>query len=80
VFDSDDTTKPVGASGTVAGTPNAVAVFEESAVELTDVIATIFTSYAVPFVRPVKVYELDDFPVTFTADPHEPPLTRKYTS
>jgi len=55
VFDSDDTTRPVGASGTVAGTPNAVAVFEDSAVEFTEVIATIFTSYAVPLVNPVKV-------------------------
>jgi hypothetical protein len=55
VFDSDDTTKPVGASGTVAGTPNAVAVFDESSEEFALVIATTFTSYAVPFVRPVNV-------------------------
>ena len=86
VFESDDTTKSFGASGTVAGTPNAVAVFEESAVELTEVIATIFTSYAVPLVRPVNVYEFVVrvakllVPSGVTAEPHEPPFTRKYTS
>ena len=77
VFDSDDTTKPVGASGTVAGTPNAFAVFDESSEEFAFVIATTFTSYAVPFVNPVNVYEFDDWPVTFTAEPHAPPFTRR---
>jgi hypothetical protein len=70
----------LAAPGTVAGTPNAVDVFDESSVEFAFVIATTFTSYAVPFVNPVKVYEFDDWPDTFTAEPHAPPFTRRYTS
>lgn len=55
VFESDANVIPVGASGAVAGTPSAVAVFDESSEPLAVEIVTIFTSYAVPFVRPVKV-------------------------
>ena len=55
VFDRDANVIPVGASGAVAGTPSAVAVFDESAVPFTEVSATTFTSYAVPLVRPVNV-------------------------
>jgi hypothetical protein len=55
VFDCATTARSVGASGTVAGTPNAVAVFDESSEEFALVIATTFTSYAVPFVKPVNV-------------------------
>jgi hypothetical protein len=55
VFDKAVAVSPVAAPGTVAGTPNAVDVFDDKAVEFTDVIATIFTSYAVPFVNPVNV-------------------------
>ena len=44
VFESDANVIPVGASGAVAGTPSAVAVFDESAVSFTDVSATTFTS------------------------------------
>ena len=55
VFDCATTARSVGASGTVAGTPNAVDVFDDNALAFTDVIATTFTSYAVPLVRPVNV-------------------------
>ena len=55
VFDTDAKVNPVGASGAVAGTPNAVDVFDDSAVPLTEVSATTCTSYAVPLVRPVNV-------------------------
>jgi hypothetical protein len=44
VFDSAVAVSPVGAAGAVAGTPKAVAVFEESSEPLTDVIATTLTS------------------------------------
>ena len=44
VFDRDANVIPVGASGAVAGTPSAVAVFDDSAVSFTDVRATTFTS------------------------------------
>lgn len=58
VFDSAVAVSPVGATGAVAGTPNAVAVFDDSAEPFTDVRATTFTSYAVPLVKPVNVYEV----------------------
>jgi hypothetical protein len=85
-LDCATTDRFVGTSGTVIGTPNAVDVFDDNAVAFTEVIATTFTSYAVPLVSSVKVKELVDWvdrllvPSGETGEPHEPPFIRKYTS
>ena len=80
VFESAVAVSPVGATGAVAGTPKAVAVFDESSEPLAVEIVTIFTSYAVPLVRPVNVYVSVFTSVIETGVPQLLPRTLKYTS
>ena len=55
VFERALTLRDDGEAGTVAGTPRAVAVLEESSEPFALDTVTSFTSYAVPLVSPVNV-------------------------